>query len=432
MKRAAMQMVAVLALACCAIAGDVEISIVPEQGGVYSTGDEATWTVSVTKDGAAVNGEAEYILKSGGWTVIKKDTITVSNGTCTVVAPAMDTPGSLLLELTVGESNAHGGALFGWEKIQPSAPEPDDFDAFWKSKIKELEAVPFDVKLEKVDVAEDVDYWKITMGNIRGSKIHGQLAKPKNSSGKLPAMLQVQWAGVYPLQQEWVTQPAQQGWLAMNIIAHDLPIDREPAFYEEQKSGPLKDYATIGNENRDESYFLRMYLSCYRAVEYLMNRPDWDGDVLHVRGTSQGGMQGIMIAGLHPGVTSVAVNVPAGCDFSGEQVGRDTGWPKWGRWQSEELRAKRLEAGGYYDAVNFSRRIECPVLVGVGLIDETCPPEGVIAMFNQVAGKKRLVILPVAGHQNRKGSQDPFYQADGEWMQALKAGRPLMEGEEGP
>jgi len=97
--------------------------------------------------------------------------------------------GTLLLELKYGESKTFGGAVFNWPEIQPSAPEPDDFDEFWKSKIAELEAVPMDVVLEKVEVPGDIDYWKITMSNIRGSKIHGQIARPKGFEGKLPAVL---------------------------------------------------------------------------------------------------------------------------------------------------------------------------------------------------------------------------------------------------
>jgi cephalosporin-C deacetylase len=62
----------------------------------------------------------------------------------------------------------------------------------------------------------------------------------------------------------------------------------------------LKDYVSIGNDDRDKSYFLRMYLSCYRAADYLAHRPDWDGRTLVVTGTSQGGMQAIVTAGLHP------------------------------------------------------------------------------------------------------------------------------------
>lgn len=76
----------------------------------------------------------------------------------------------------------------------------------------------------------------------------------------------------FPLQKSWVTDRAAEGWLALNIEAHDLPIDKPEAFYRQQFDGPLKNYWSIGNDDRDRSYFLRVYLSCYRAVEYLTKR----------------------------------------------------------------------------------------------------------------------------------------------------------------
>ena len=77
----------------------------------------------------------------------------------------------------------------------------------------------------------NIDYWKITLDNIRGTHIQGQLARPKQGD-KFPALLIVQWAGVYPLQKSWVTDRAGEGWLVLNIDAHDLPIDEPADFYQ--------------------------------------------------------------------------------------------------------------------------------------------------------------------------------------------------------
>ena len=58
-----------------------------------------------------------------------------------------------------------------------------------------------------------------------------QLAKPKKA-GKYPAMLIVQYAGIYPLQPDWVMKRAKQGYIALNIMAHDLPFDQPKEFYD--------------------------------------------------------------------------------------------------------------------------------------------------------------------------------------------------------
>jgi hypothetical protein len=120
------------------------------------------------------------------------------------------------------------------DQIQPAAPRPDDFDAFWESKLEELAKVPANPKLEPVESGQPgVSYWTITMDNIRGSHIEGQIARPA-SGEKFPALLLPQYAGVYGLQKPWVTNYAAQGCLAPDIEPHDIPIDKPEPFYKER------------------------------------------------------------------------------------------------------------------------------------------------------------------------------------------------------
>jgi len=43
-----------------------------------------------------------------------------------------------------------------------------------------------------------------------------------------------------------------------------------------------------------------MYLRDSRALDSLMTRPDWDGKTIVLMGTSMGGQQSIVLAGLRP------------------------------------------------------------------------------------------------------------------------------------
>src|SRR5258708_38853933 len=151
--------------------------------------------------------------------------------------------------------------------------------------------------------------------------MYGQLARPAKGE-KFPAMLVVQYAGVYPLPKTNVTSPAAEGWLTLNIMAHDLPFDKPPEFYKDQNEHALKNYTAIGNDDREKSYFLRMFLGCYRVVEYISKRSDWDGKTLVITCTSQGGLQSFVSAGLNPKVTVLMVNVPVGCDNTAELARR--------------------------------------------------------------------------------------------------------------
>ena len=179
--------------------------------------------------------------------------------------------GTLLVEIKGGANGAlkgAAGAVVAPEKIKVGVACPADFDAFWKGQLAELDKVPINPVLTPAgSEREGVQYEKVTLDNIHGTHVQGQIARPTTGT-KFPAILQVQYAGVYPLQKGWVTEKAAKGWLALNILAHDLPIDESDAFYQAQMAGPLKNYTSIGSESRETSYFLRMLLGDHRAVEY--------------------------------------------------------------------------------------------------------------------------------------------------------------------
>jgi cephalosporin-C deacetylase len=357
--------------------------------GVYDVGQPIHFTVHASGENAP--HEVTYSLKKGGLREVAKGTLTLSDGAATIEAK-LDEPNTLLAEVRWGgrQQRALAGAVAAPKEIKPATTRPADFDAFWEQKVKELAAVPISEKLEPADSGKpNIDYWKITLDNIRNTHIHGQLARPK-AGDKLPALL----------------------------------IDESPEFYRQQQNGPLRDYAAIGNDNRETSYFLRMYLSCYRAADYLTQRPDWNGKTLVVSGTSQGGMQTLMLAGLHPKITAGLALVPAGSDLRGPDIGRAAGWPSW-YWATRGKDAPKVRtASDYYEVGNFAAHITCPILVGLGLIDETSTPAGVFASINQARGPKEVVILPRSDHQGKNNTQAPYYPRWSTWLAALREGRP--------
>jgi len=415
-----------LALLCFATAtADPVIQVAPDvESGVYEPGQPVTWSVQVKAGDAAGAGKVTYVVRPGGAGESAKGEAELVDGKASVKA-MRETPGTLLVEVHYKPEGGkdvvgRGGAVYAPDKIAASAPPPDDFDAFWKEKIAELAAVPYETVLTPVDVGNPaVEYFKLTMNNIRGSKIQGQIARPAGKKG-LPAMLQVQYAGVYGLQKDWVVNQAKNGWLSMNILAHDLPIDEKPEFYKEKSEKELADYPLIGSDDREKSYFLRMFLSCYRAVEYLTQREDWDKKALVVQGGSQGGYQSIVTAGIHPAVTAFAANVPAGCDHTGKLAGRAPGWPNLAaRLKGGKDGAKVQETSRYFDAMNFATKIKCPGLIGLGLIDPVCPPEGILATINQIKSPKKVIIMPKADHG---GDHKAYYAVYGGFLEESRKG----------
>lgn len=418
-----------LALTCPVVGQAQRLTVAPDHpNGIYKAGETVKWRVRW--EGDEPPATVDYVVKKGGWTQASKGSLPLTDGSA-VVETKFDGPGTLLMDVNAKPAQgparrAIAGAAAGPEMIQPSATKPEDFDRFWASKVKELAAVPPDPKLEASDSRKaGVSYWKLTLNNIRGTHVNGQIARPTEGE-KLPALLIVQWAGVYGLQRSWVTDRVAEGWLVLNIEAHDLPIDQPASFYLEQFTGPLREYWAIGNDDRETSYFLRMYLSCYRAADYLTKRPDWDGKTLVVMGGSQGGQQALMTAGFHPRITAALADVPAGCDMLGPDVGRSPGWPQWYFKTGGKDEKKVREASRYFDVVNFASHIRCPVLIGAGLIDETCPPAGILAAANLIKAPKEIVLYPIGGHQDDNNSHGGYTKRCWQdWLPALRQGKPV-------
>jgi cephalosporin-C deacetylase len=308
-------------LAQCA---ELSVTIAPaNSSGVYAVGETASWTVNVNPDPASPVPELSYKITKDGATLVSDGKLDLS-GTPVKISASRTDPGSMAVHVfATGNPTrmALGGAIFSPEKISPSAPEPKDFDAFWQSKLDELAQVPINPVVKKAPDpynTKDVDYYHVTLDNIRGTKVHGQLARP-SAEGKYPAMLMVMGAGVSSLMPYHIVGEAKAGWLVFQISAHE--------FYTKVGNGALKNYLWIGSEDRETSYFLRMFLGCARAVDYLSSRPDWDGKIMMVTGGSQGGLQSFATAGLSPKVTGVMAIVPAGCDVYGTLHNRGPVWP---------------------------------------------------------------------------------------------------------
>ena len=130
------------------------------------------------------------------------------------------------LAVLLAANRAIAGAVAAPEEITAAAPAPGDFDAFWQAQLEKLKRVPPDPQLEPVDIRKPgVLYWKIRLDNINDTHIQGQIARPEKGDA-FPALLILQWAGVYALHQDWITGQAAAGWLTLDIEAHDSPIDK--------------------------------------------------------------------------------------------------------------------------------------------------------------------------------------------------------------
>jgi len=383
---------------------------------LYALGEKAGWTLTGS-------GKYTFTLKRDNKTTLISGDLDLSAGNGTVET-TLSEPAMIYLELkpATGKPMAFGAAVAP-EKLKPVQAKPKDFDSFWKQKIADMRKIPENPVLTPGDSGKPgVDYATIRMDHVNGTHVYGQIARP-SGGGKHPAMLILQWASPpYRLWSPWVADRAAEGWIALNIEPHDV-LPTEPQAYYDALPAALKSYNNIGQDDKEKSYFVEMYLRDVRAVDYLTELPDWDGKTLLVMGTSMGGQQSLAVAGLHPKITHLIVEEPAGCDLNAELFQRQGGYPFF-----PANDPKVMETARYVDCVNFASNIHATCLVAMGYVDTVAPPTGIWTAFNQIKGPKEAAPMPEAPHNNlaTPEQQRPYYTRSAEWMSALAKGGKLV------
>ncbi len=377
---------------------------------IYDVGETVGWTV--TPGPAPLTYAYKWTIRRNNAVVLKEGTLDLASGKDTIeiaadqpemiyvaieavadLAPASPPPATDGPRFVGGNTGRNTGfyavgAAVAPTRIGLSTPRPADFDAFWKRKLAAQAKIPVNAVLTPVESPVPGVEMTIFALDALESKAHGYIAKPA-LEGKFPAVIQLQYAGVYALNAAAVARRASEGWLMVNVDSHDkLPSD---------PSGNVpKNYREIGNTDRETSYFLNMYLRDSRVLDYLVTRPDWDGRTIVLMGGSMGGQQSLALAGLRPEkVSAVLVCVPAGADTNGDLHGRKAGYPNWPSDNPDAMKTAL-----FFDPVNFASRIKAPVLAGMGFIDTISPPAGIWTMLNQVHGPVEALPLIESEHDN--------------------------------
>jgi len=384
------------------------------ESALYHRGEPVTFVVKVTdKDAPVAGGTLEWTLLKDGLPLNLQGKAEIHDGQAKI-SGKLDEPGFLQLRASYRPDpkapavTALAGAGIDPTEIQASLPVPDDFDAFWAAQKAQLAKVPLEVQLTPVTSPVKTLEAFDMQAKCAGAPVSGYLARPVDAKPKsLPIILTVHGAGVRGSGLGSAVGWAGKGFLAMDINAHGLPNGKPEEFYKEQTEGALKDYRYVGRGSRDECYFKGMFLRLVRAIDVLTAQPQWDGRTVVVYGSSQGGYQALVAAGLDPRVTFISAGVAAGCDHSGMMVNRIAGWPKLVAIGADgKPDPKGLETARYFDAMNFATRIKTAgTCLTVGFIDTTCPPSSVYAAYNQIRGPKQIENDVPSGHaQSAKSS----------------------------
>jgi cephalosporin-C deacetylase len=280
------------------------------------------------------------------------------------------------------------------EEIVSPMDRAEDFDDYWMRARHELDAVDPQYKLIRQNklCTETREVFLVEMRSLGNVLIRGWYMRPVKE-GKYPAMLHVQGYSSTKVPQN-LYQGDDMVSFALNIRGHGNSQDHvNPGF-----PGYLQDHV----DDKELYVYRGAYMDCVRAVDFLFSRSEVDTSRVAVEGGSQGGALSFATAALDNKRIDLCVpHVPFLSDF--RDYFKVAGWPGGEFRQyfedhpeiSEDEIYKNLS---YIDIKNLAPWIKAPVLMSIGLMDQTCPPHINFAAYNQLDVPKEYIVYPYAGH----------------------------------
>lgn len=349
---------------------------------------------------------------------VQKTISSGKNGSVTLHLSGLHEPGFKTLTASIViDGHTYSNYIniaFAPERIQPTTRMPKDFTAFWQQSLARARELPLEpVFTPHPELATPYcDVYEVRFQNAaKGQYMYGTLCVPKGvhpadtvATRRYPAVIQWPGAGVKP-HPGCTTFFPERGVITLEMGINGIPVLLPQQVYTDLRANALHDYNTIHQDDREQYYYRKVYIGTVRAVDLLCSMPCVDSDRIGCFGGSQGGALTIVNAALDPRIKAAAAAYPALAELAGYYHGRVAGWPRFFRDRPktdakrliqradalEALVAQKVQAGEYYDVVNFARLVQCPVWMQIGYNDQVCCPTSTYSVYNTLSCPKTLI-----------------------------------------
>lgn len=268
-----------------------------------------------------------------------------------------------------------------------------DFKAFWDKARAELAEVEpnYEMTELKEKSSKFKKFYLVKMQSLGGDTIQLYVTipkKPKTANKKCPVHIYYMGynSGV------WDIDTGDNEWITVLLSVRGQALNKPTNKY--------GDWIQYGLDNPEHYYYRGAYMDCVRAIDFVCTLPQADKDRIYAEGGSQGGAFTMAAASLDSRLKAVACYITFMSDFPD--------YFKIVNWPADPIFAKQHELGmsdeqmyrtmSYFDIKNLARWITCPVYLGVGLQDPTCPPHTNFSGYNLVSSPKKYIIYPHYGH----------------------------------
>uniref|UniRef100_A0A2I2K945 Endo-1,4-beta-mannosidase n=1 Tax=feces metagenome TaxID=1861841 RepID=A0A2I2K945_9ZZZZ len=276
------------------------------------------------------------------------------------------------------------------EKISSPQDKQPDFDEFWSRTLDELAAVAPEYRMTLLEEhSNDVRRsYRVDMKSLGGEPVSGLLVMPVKE-GKYPAMIHYMGYG----SDVWYADPSSNPeMIDFTLCVRNQAMNRKP--------GEDSDWCTRGLEDKETYYYRGAFADAVRAVDFVCSLEKTDLSRVFAEGESQGGALTLAAASLDHRFKAIVASAPFLNDYRdyfslvGWPGGPIIGYAKENGISDEDM----YRTLSYFDIKNFTDKIECPMLMAVGLQDVTCPPHTNFAGYNHIKTDKKWICYPHSGH----------------------------------
>ncbi len=282
-------------------------------------------------------------------------------------------------------------------RLPVTVERPQDFDHYWSSVVDEVAKLPLAASLEHVPQRSTptVDVYDVRYTSLDNLRIAAWYCAPTANCGPPP----------YPgliLSPGYISEPevpktlAKQGY-AVVALAPRGKLRSNVSFNPGYPGLLVRDIA-----DRDTYAYRGFYMDAYRAMDFLLGRPEVDTSRIGVHGGSQGGALSLVLAALRAeSVACCAVGAPFLCGiWDSARLTRSYPYEEINEFvrAHPDLRSHVKRTVAYYDVLTFARMIRCPTLVHLGLADDICPPETGLSLHESLTCPKEILMMEGGGH----------------------------------
>lgn len=278
-------------------------------------------------------------------------------------------------------------ATISAEDYGTTTTRPADFDQFWDGILAEAAEIPLNARVEPIPLrsTDEVEVFEVTYDSLDHVRIACWYCLPRERKGPLPAVIHVPGYVSEPLMPK---ATALKGYAAISVAPRGkLRSNRQ---FNPGYPGLL----THNMTDRNTYTYRGFYIDACRAVDFLLGRSEVDAGRIAVTGSSQGGALTIVTSALRHEIACAAAGAPYLCGFM--DAARLTHVYPYQEINDylrlyPEREGQVRQTLEYFDGINFAPRIECPIIVNIGLQDPVCPPETGYALFREIgSANKRL------------------------------------------